>query len=347
MTILTLFTDPHIGTKRAAHTTRESSKLLQTALYEAALEAAKSSDNSVCLGDLFDRSLNPEDVLVQGFNVAEHCRWVLSGNHDCLNREGVVTSLEALKEMHCHIISAPVMSVPFFATDEACYMVPHHASQELFEQALFQAAEHAAKQREGKASVLMLHCNYDCAFDIEDDTLNLSHAMAEELLVAFDYIFIGHEHKPSTHFDGRLVILGNTHPTSFADVSDKFSYTLQIDDGFIQLDQTCIWSAADHYREIKLGAELPNLTGVQFVDVVGVAEADDALVVSEFVQSIWKSSDQLLAVRNNVQISDHLQGVSVDDSRPALVDLKAKIAEDLQGSDMLSLYQQLLQEIEA
>lgn len=342
---ITLFTDPHLGTSRAAHTTRESSKRLTQALYQQALEVASSTDITACLGDLFDRSQNSEDIIVQGFEVARRCKWTLAGNHDSTNRSDTVTSLDALQKMGCSIVASKDLSTAYFLAEGPIYFVPHHASQALFERALKDAGAHATKEREGKASVLMLHCNYDFGFASEDDTLNLSAEASAELLEAFDYIFLGHEHNPSSHHGGRLVVLGNTHATSFSDISDKFSYTLEVDDASIQLTKTCIWSKATSFAEVRLGAELPDLSEVQFVDVTGIADAAGALEVAEFIQTIWKAGPELLAVRNSVQIGDHLAGTNLEDSRPALVDLKATIAEDLAGSDLLPLYQKLLQEL--
>lgn len=62
----TLFSDPHSGTRRAAHTTRDSSKALTEALYQQALHIANNQKNVACLGDLFDRAFNDEATLVQG-----------------------------------------------------------------------------------------------------------------------------------------------------------------------------------------------------------------------------------------------------------------------------------------
>jgi DNA repair exonuclease SbcCD nuclease subunit len=197
MTTYTLFTDPHLGTRRAAHTTRESSKRLTLALFKQAWDVIEDAEKPICLGDLFDRAFNDESILVQGYEIASNCMWTLAGNHDETNREGTITSLRALQEMGCPVISSPSMSSPYFFADGPMYFVPHHASQELFEQAMREAAEHAARERAGRASVLMLHCNYDQPFATEDDTLNLSPAVAQKLLESFDYIFLGHEHKPS------------------------------------------------------------------------------------------------------------------------------------------------------
>lgn len=345
MTTYTLFTDPHLGTKRAAHTTRESAQRLQDALYSKAIASALPGSNPICLGDLFDRSQNPEATLVQGYNVASRCIATLAGNHDCSNREGTVTSLDALAEMGCPIVRSPNLSTPFFDVLNGIYFVPHHASQALFEKAMFDAAAHAAHHREGLASVLMLHCNYDCAFEIEDDTLNLPAEVAEQLLNAFDYIFLGHEHKPSTHFDGRVVILGNTHPTSFADISDKFIYELAMTDDSLDLKPIEVWSKAKCYRELKFG-ELPDLTGVQFVDVVGLHEEGDGVAINQFLQEVWAAGPDLLAVRNNVKIGDHM--ASVENAEPVSVaDLGARIAQDLEGSDMKPLYIELMNEVTA
>ena len=343
MTNYTLFTDPHLGTSRAAHTTRESSKRLTQALYQQALEVASSTDITVCLGDLFDRSQNSEDILVQGFEVASRCKWTLAGNHDSTNRADTVTSLDALQKMGCSIVASKDLSTAYFLADGPIYFVPHHASQALFERALKDAGAHAAEHREGLASFLMLHCNYDCGFATEDDTLNLSPEVAERLGNAFDLILLGHEHQPNTHLGGRVVILGNTHPTSFSDISDKFMYHLNAETA--ELTKTCIWSKATSFAEVRMGTELPDLSEVQFVDVTGIADAAGALEVAEFIQAIWKAGPELLAVRNSVQIGDHLAGTNLEDSRPALVDLKATIAEDLAGSDLLPLFTALMQEL--
>jgi len=343
MTTFCLFTDPHLGTRRAAHTTRESSKRLQQSLFDSAMKIAQGAENPICLGDLFDRSANDEATLVQGYSVASRCVATLAGNHDCSNREGTVTSLDALAEMGCPIVRSPNLSTPFFAVLNGIYFVPHHASQALFEKAMFDAAAHAAHHREGLASVLMLHCNYDCAFEIEDDTLNLPAEVAEQLLNAFDYIFLGHEHKPSTHFNGRVVVLGNTAVTSFSDVSSKFIYELEMTDDSLDLRPIEIWSKAKGYRKLKFGEAIPDLAGVQFVDVVGT-EAD-GVAVSQYLQEVWAASDDLLAVRNNVDIADVLADETSDEPAEH-IDVAQRIDNDLEGSDLQALYRELRKEAE-
>lgn len=342
MTTFTLFTDPHLGTRRAAHTTRESSKRLTLSLFKQAWDIIEDAEKPICLGDLFDRAFNDESILVQGYEIASNCMWTLAGNHDETNREGTITSLRALQEMGCSIISSPSLSEPYFDNFEPLYFVPHHASQELFEQAMLEAAEHAARERAGRASVLMLHCNYDQPFATEDDTLNLSPAVAQKLLESFDYIFLGHEHKPSTHFDGRVVILGNSHPTSFGDLSDKFSYQLEITDDSIDLAKTRIWSKDERFASVMFGQELPDLGGVQFIDVIGAA--DEAVAVADFMQQVWENAPDALAVRNSVSVA----GVNVADDeaeKPVVEDLRTRISRELEGSDLAELFSELAKEV--
>lgn len=363
---LTIFTDPHLGTSRAAHTTRESSKTLQLELYNQAMAIVNTGDHpKFCVGDLFDKAFNSESVLVQGYNVASRCWGTLAGNHDESNREGTVTSLRALKDMGVPIISVPNLTDPFFEHFESLYMVPHHASQLIFEQAMKNAAAHAAANRDGLASYLFLHCNYDFDLATDDNTLNLTQDLAKELIEAFDYIFIGHEHNSSTHLGGQVVVLGNTHPTSFHDVGDKFIYHLELDTA--ELTKELVWSKDQAYREIKLGSELPDLAGVQFVSVIGTEAVAKATEVHDYIQEIWKAGNyqacgapgdlqasgelqncnDLLAVRNKVEIQDSLMDTSTDIGEIKVADLRTRIAEDLKGTDLEPLFKELLGEVES
>lgn len=358
---LTIFTDPHIGTSRGAHTTRESSAALKLSLYHQAMAIVHTATNPLlCNGDLFDKSFNREEVIAQGFNVASKCKVTVAGNHDETNREGTMSSLRLLQEQGVSICAAPNLTDPYFWSEDSIYIVPHHASQEVFERAMQIAATHAVQNRDGLASYLFLHCNYDFALATDDNTLNLPAALAKELIVAFDFIFIGHEHNCDTHLGGQVVILGNTHPTSFHDIGDKFIYHLELDTA--ELTKELIWSKADHYREIKLGSEIPDLTGVQFIDVTGTESVSEALEVSEFIRDIWKAAEyeacgtpgtalqkcnDLFAVRNRVDIKDSLADVSTDIDAVEVVDLKTRIARDLDGTDLADLFNELVKEVTA
>lgn len=343
----TIFSDPHLGTKRQAHTTRSSSQKLSESIYQLTEEvASRRKGKMLCLGDLFDKAHNDESTLVRGHLIADKCDMVIAGNHDETNRESATTTLRALETMMGNLIVAtPDLSSPYFyrLENSPYFIVPHHASQEVFDKALGEALV-AAEGSKLDHTYLLLHCNYNCPFDTEDSTLNLSPEMAEWLLSVFSRIFLGHEHNPKTFMGDRVVLVGNVHPTSFSDISDKFAWDLV--PGTNELHKRTIWSQADHYREVKYGEELPDLQGVQFVDVVGAEPVEDGTQVAQFVRSVWEESDTLLAVRNNVQILDHLRDVDADTSTPALVDLRGRIRGDLEGSDLQSVYDRLVKRVE-
>lgn len=353
---ITIFTDPHLGTARQAHTTRESSEALKQSLYWQAMSIVKSGPHpKVCVGDLLDKSTNNEVIIGQAHDVASECQWVLAGNHDETNREGTLSTLRLLKQQGLPIIATPNLTDPFFDYHESMYFVPHHASQEVFEVAMREAAAHAAETRDGLASYLFLHCNYDFNLATEDNTLNLRRELAQELIAAFDFIFIGHEHNGSTDLGGQVVVLGNTHPTSFHDIGDKFIYHLELETA--TLTKECVWREALRYREIKLGSEIPDLEGIQFVEVTGTDSVANAVEVSEFIREIWKASyyqpegelgylTEMFAVRNKVDIKDSLQDVDTDIEGVVAEDLKTRIARDLAGTDLAPLFDQLVAKVE-
>lgn len=362
---ITIFTDPHLGTARQAHTTRESSEALKQALYWQAMSIVNTgSFPKVCVGDLLDKSTNNEVIIGQASDVAKECEWVLAGNHDETNREGTLSTLRLLKHQGLPIVATPNLTDPYFEVRESMYLVPHHASQEVFEQAMRIAAIHAKKHRDGLASYLFLHCNYDFNLATEDNTLNLRRDLAQELIAAFDYIFIGHEHNGSTDLGGQVVVLGNTHPTSFHDIGDKFIYHLELETA--TLTKELVWSVETHYREIKIGGEIPDLEGVQFVDVTGTDSVANAVEVSEFIREIWKAADyeacgapgdtqasgelqkcnDLFAVRNKVDIKDSLQDVDTDIEGVVAEDLKTRISRDLAGTDLAPLFAELVAKVE-
>lgn len=355
MTKITIFTDPHLGTSRKAHTTRESAARLKQALYRQAMNIVETSAyHCVNVGDLLDVARNPEDVIVQAFNVASRCLTTLPGNHDETGRLGVETTLSAIQKMGCKVTACPDLTNPYYEVLLDClYLVPHHASQVVFEQAVANAIDHAAEHRAGKPAFLFLHCNYQFGLAVEDNTLNLTAPMTEAACEVFDFVFLGHEHKPATHMNGKVVILGNTHPTSFSDISDKFSYTLDLETA--ELTKELIWSAEDGYRQLTLGQEIPDLQGVQFIDVVGVEGVSEAAEVNQYIQDVWKAAhftdrdfqpvNDLFAVRNNVKLKGALADVDTDVS-VKVEDLRSRIAHDLAGSDLEALYGDLVREVE-
>ena len=351
------FSDPHLGVRRKAHTTKKSAAALQNKVFDYALEACRytAPDSNlrsvVMLGDLFDASQNPESVLVQGWAVAQECNFVLSGNHDLVNREGVVSTFDALADMDAseRFIRAEDYDNPTIknlgSLDVSVTAIPHHASQAVFDEALQIALELAKSEKlEGHRTILLLHCNYNLEFAVDNDaTLNLTTEQATELLTGFDYILSGHEHNSSEHLDGRLIMLGNTYPTSFSDISDKYVWDYDLVAGV--MEKHCIWSKASGYIEIPYtdGLKPESVAGVesaQFIDVVGTGTAARASDISAFMNSLRESAPNAIAIRNNVAILDGLKSVEVAE-KPSLINLRDEISEDLKDSDVYPLWKEL------
>ena len=329
--ILNIFTDPHLGTRRSAHTTPESSKRLTTRLFTAAIEAKHPEYQNVIAGDLFDKTFNSEAVIVQGILVAEGAI-VLAGNHDETNREGGISSLDVLAETTgTDIIQSVSVSIPSYTLRNGMAFVPHHASQETFLEALELVME-------ADASVLFVHCNRGEMPQQDDSTLVITLDLEDRLLSKFKRVFYGHVHgSDSNKVDGdvvesRGVVLGNTHPTSFGDVSNKYRYTYDMDQDF--LTRELIWSKDAHYAKVTIGDSIPQ-GSLEFIEVVGNADRHE---VSAYISELWAAHPQAFAIRNNCTLHEQ---VNVELEEINLEDLPSAIEKELEGSDILDLYKEL------
>ena len=356
--MITIYSDPHLGTERAAHTTPASSAALNRRIFEQAMRCAQMPE-SICLGDLFDKTNNTEKTILQGAEVALHTKVVLAGNHDVANREGVVSSLHALAEI-MRDTQPPEFILPPESVggtthcvkelDGAIHVfVPHHASQKAFMRQLVELTDFGsgdtALPPDAKA-YLHLHCNvnFDLAAD-NDAVLNLPDEMTEELLSRFNRIFVGHEHNSYTRFDDRLVVVGNTHPTSFSDLSDK--YVWELDSATDELRKVKIWSKDDRYLELVYGADLSEIEEperYQFITVVGRESVATGVEVSKYIAEIRKLCPNLLMCRQEVELVDVLERVNVEDSSPKLFNLSDRISDDLKDSDLQGVWDELRRE---
>lgn len=342
--IYNLFTDPHLGVSRKAHTTAESSERLNQALFDAALRAKATTQPNICLGDLFDKTFNPERVVIQGIRVASGPTITLAGNHDETNRVGTKCSLEVVEAAGCEVLRLPDISKHGFSSTKCgqVYLVPHHASQELFLKGLADAQEHA-DQVEGH-KYLMVHCNRgDAIGEHADSTLYISRELEDKLLTTFSRVFYGHEHgSHSNKTEGdevvsKAVVLGNTHPTSFSDISDKYKYSLNTETNTVFRHK--IWSKNDHYLEVKLGDVLEPNTDIQFVSVKGNGSRSETV---EFIEKCWESFPNAYAIRPEVVFDEEVVR-KAEAAEP--VNLLSAIEKDLEGTSMLQLFKRIKEEI--
>jgi DNA repair exonuclease SbcCD nuclease subunit len=346
---IVFYTDPHLGLNRVANTTPASRAKLREALYDQIDRVLDADGAKVCVGDLFHTYSNDEETLFQGYRALRYSEVILAGNHDVTNRKDSIGSLQFLSTLE----PGTVWITPFGEAGYQVYRmgnavlfgVPHVASQALFEESLQRVCDEvdsgdvprSGTMKEGPGvRILLLHANYECPFAEAETTLNLTEAWAEKLLERFDYIIMGHEHQPRDLFGGRLVILGNTHPTGFSDISDKRIAILE--GGELRFEK--IWDAKSGYKAYTRDT-IPTATSAQFVRITGTVDAGDVGKVTKAVANLWKESDELYAVKLDIEVKTAT--VTADGTRIEVESLPATIRKELKGTSMLGLFEELLE----
>lgn len=308
--MITFFTDPHLGRNAASHTTPDSRKKLDDALYSRAIYASTLyGDPTVCVGDLFHKAHNPESIIVQGINVASGCDLIIAGNHDLPNRADAVPSLgvlaHALNADRNMVVCTDVGETMIYACNIdgiAVTSIPHHSSQDLFEQAIDDACSFGGE-------IVCLHANFESPYtDGVNTSLNLTTELAAKLLTEFKYIVMGHEHNHRWEMDGRLLILGNTHPTSFSDISHKYAWRYDTENS--QFYKSHLWNMDYFYTKIEVTDLLDGLSEVdippmiEFIEVVGkVHSTQESHTLAQRMNELWKMhGHSLYMLRNNTEV---------------------------------------------
>lgn len=340
-------TDFHLGKKLQANTTFQSRKRLTQKLYDSALDLVKdATDTIVFCGDLFNSYSNDEAIIAQGFSLCSEMNWTMAGNHDLTNREDVVGSLQLLKNMFdedCETADAIVLAkvgqqhYQSLRYDEIeIFLVPHHSDQTVFEKTL-QDVITAADESAQPLKILCLHCNYNMPWEKNETTLALTDDDGEVLLDSFDYVLIGHEHNSNTYHKGKLIMLGNHHPTGFADIADKFIWSF---DGEKMIKEL-IWEKKKHYLELKPFEEVSNDTDdIQFIRIVGDLASEDYPKFSKWMVAQWKVFPNAYAIKNSVVVQRLEVENKIDEKE--LESLPETIRKELKGTAMEPIYDNLL-----
>lgn len=339
---LIFFTDPHLGLERNSHTTPASRGKLKQDVYRQLRKVfAEEGDFYICAGDLFDKYTVDNATLLQGLYIYKSCDLVVAGNHDSSNRSNAISSMDVLVDIqNTERLYTGVDSISLDNLSNLVY-VNHQMTQDLFIEAL-----DTAKNKAKSNSILVLHCNYDSPFIHDDSSLNLTREKAQELLNYFSYVVLGHEHQHRTDFDGRLFILGNTHPTSFADISDKYYWVFERQEDSWTVTPHLIWSQDNGLLELDISdldkiTKLPEL--VQFIDVTGKAGRDKMPVIAKQVADLWLKSDTLLMVRNNVTCEQDKLETPVAPKNVS--DIPAQVTKALAGTDLEVIWRQYLEAV--
>lgn len=361
--MIIVYTDPHLGLQRAAHTTPESKKRLQDAQFKTVsdIHARKGpGDMLVCAGDFFDTYSNSEEVIARSAPLLSQVDICLSGNHDVVGRESKMGSLELLDSVlprdgnnsRLDVVQArygePAYKGMVFPTGKvALHFVPHVATSELFDEALHMALERKEAASGGLPDCkhyLFLHCNWDNPMAAEKEaTLNLSKEDAEILLDHFDVIVLGHVHQPLDTMNGRVVVLGNTHPTGFGDLGTKRIMLIDPDTGLHSFETIYDAEVFDAAVDINdwLDGQAVVRPGTRFLTIVGELPAERAGDLSKAVSELWKTLPNLMALRSVVE----LQSDAIAARGDAVVSFRRLpefIEKELQGRPrLLSLWKEV------
>lgn len=344
--MLRILSDTHLGRNAAAHTTNASRQLLDKAIFNNGKLAAKTDGTTIHVGDLFDKASNKESVILQGISIAKDCDLVVGANHDLPNRNDVKSSIELVNAYTENVVWTPVGKAyhEHFEDDEGCLfsIVPHHNNQQLFDQAL----EECLDSFSGKKDILFLHCNYNNFHAQNDASLNLTPEQGEKILEKYHYIVLGHEHNHRWELSNKLLIVGNTHPTSFGDISDKYYWdycpkkkeftktkVFDLELGFIRINVKQLLAG-----EFTLDAQ-------SFVEISG-KDVDPSLAgdISKAMHDLWQTHSSMLMLRNNVEYRQ-LSAAKVD-SGAQLEDVTKAISSKLKGTDLSELWNKCLSEVQ-
>jgi DNA repair exonuclease SbcCD nuclease subunit len=327
--------DFHLGLRRKAHFTAESSQRREAAAFRVLTELLAQYPPAyplICGGDLFDRYSNAEQVVMDAYHLLNQERpvAVLAGNHDVDQRVDTCSSLELLAAV-CEeddnrdfkVIRTGVAKTSY--RDRQLVFVPHCLSQDLFLEAL-----DTARRLSDPGAVLFLHCSYDLQFDTSHTALNLPRERAAELLEHFSLLFLGHEHVPREDFDRRLFVIGSHYPTAFDNLSDKRH--LLLDPETLAVESVVHWRAADHvYR----GPAEQASPGFDFYDLT---EATD----SKIPVALFKAGAM------GVRVPGQELALGMSEPVTTMESLPERIAQDLDGHpELLELWLELRGRINA
>lgn len=330
--MLTIFSDPHLGCNRNSHTTPASRERLKQALFDQARGIApftlETFSNVVCLGDLYDTFWSDAKSFKQGLDIYQNLDICLVGNHDFSQRANATSALEL-----CHNIvenkwdDPSVSSIQSHPTDGFYIQyINHKMTQDLFDESL--------EKVRAIGGLLFLHCNYDNGLAKDEASLNLTREQAEFLLTKVDKIFIGHEHISRTDFDGRLIITGNTHPTSFSDISDKYVWKVDND---LNVTKELIWDAKKGYLKFDYKSLFEDiyLDGYQFLEITGQAEASELPKIARAISNLWKTYPDALMIKNAVTCSKQVVEATKTTEK---LDILSKVTKELQDSKLYDLW---------
>jgi hypothetical protein len=136
-----------------------------------------------------------------------------------------------------------------------------------------------------------------------------------------------------------VVILGNTHPTGFGDITDKRVMLIRPDG---RHEFHTVWHQGDGYLHLDVNDllapefDFAQENGVQFVEISGALAASQVMDLSRAVRKLWQGV-QPLAVRNRVEVIKAGSGETLADHDFHQLDMQIR-AELIKRAELVELF---------
>ena len=327
--------DIHLGVNRNSHTTPASRVKLKEAIYDQASWLTKS-DDTFQLGDLFDQYWCDAETLQQGLAIHSNCELCLVGNHDEKNLANSTSAMKFLKDLEGRTwddTNQPSVKSLYHQGVTIQY-INHKMTQTLFDESIDKV--------QALGGLLFLHCNVDSGYATDEASLNITGGQLEWLLTRVDLIFIAHEHNPRALYDGKVVVTGCIHPTSFSDISDKYVWSVDKD---LKVTRELIWDAKKNSLKFDYKSLFEDiyLDGYQFLEVTGVAERSELPKIARAIANLWKTVPSALMIKNSVTCEK--QVVEAQETTK-FADSITQVSNELRGSKLQPIWEHYLGRID-
>lgn len=339
--------DPHVGRTWSSYCTPATRDLLRDRYLDPIKELTEEhiTPMLICGGDWFDKPHNSERVIEQSLPLLACFDAVIAGNHDHSGRESAVTSLGLIDGLgvaeglirNDHHLNDPVFRVSGH-TGIMVYSVPHHGTQDLFEQACLAAASHA--RNAGWPALLMLHANVGSIGGGKPDScLYLTPQLQSAVEEPFDFILCGHEHLPSQQ--GKLIVMGSTNPCNFGELGPRFFWGFELDEETrkVTAHRLPIASQLKH-AIIDVAKQTIPAVAPELIKLVGKVPLSQARQVQSMVRAAYAAGALAVKVEVEFDKGRTVDGGEVAGSMANLVDVIRTELSD--NRDWLDLFNEAL-----
>ncbi len=318
-------TDWHIAVSRSGGTTPASQTELRKYILKSFADCLDGTDHLVC-GDLFNSFMVETAEVLETYKVL--ATWLakygkslalMRGNHDFSIRGSQESSFDLLSSILQIHFPAQVIVARDVTIWKNFILVPHLPNNDLLDMAI-EDIEFV------KDKFVVFHANLDNPWaEAADHSLNVSMQQAKDLVARGATVLFGHEHVSRRLLGDKVVVLGNTAPSSISDcLGNDFKFAHRLEDGVLSTIPTWSRSGPNGYVEMDW-QELDYDAEASFIRVTGEATAEQAEAVVEAIAK-FRNKHSAFVISNAVRVD----GVASQEA------LESASAETIRSFDVMS-----------